>query len=67
MYDVLYLNREGAAVSVATRLDRDAAAACARNEAQRRRTGRMFLAGSERPCRGNIVVIVAEHDSSLVA
>ena len=42
----------------ASRLDRSAAAELARTEADRRRAGRMFLAGSERPCRGNIVVIV---------
>ena len=65
MYDVLYLDRYGAAQTVAARLNRNAAADLARAEAQRRRVGRMFLAGSERPCRGEIVVIVADGDRTL--
>ena len=65
MYDVMYLDREGGARTVAARLDRDAAAQLARLEASRRRTGRMFLAGSERPCRGDIVVIVDDKDTTL--
>jgi hypothetical protein len=67
MYDVLYLDREGSALTVATQLDRAAAAQLARTEAHRRRTGRMFLAGSERPCRGDIVVIVSDKDKTLQA
>jgi len=50
---------------VASCLDRAAAAELARTEASRRRTGRMFLAGSERPCRGDIVVIVNDNDKTL--
>ena len=65
MYDVLYLDRAGSARTVASRLDRAAAAELARSEAHRRRTGRMFLAGSERPCRGDIVVIVNDNDKTL--
>lgn len=65
MYDVLYLDRAGSARTVASCLDRAAAAELARTEANRRRTGRMFLAGSERPCRGDIVVIVNDNDKTL--
>jgi hypothetical protein len=65
MYDVLYLDRQGSALKVASRLDRSTAAELARSEANRRRTGRMFLAGSERPCRGDIVVIVNDNDRTL--
>jgi hypothetical protein len=67
MYDVLYLDREGSALMVASHLDRAAATELARSEAHRRRTGRMFLAGSERPCRGDIVVIVSDKDKTLLA
>ena len=65
MYDVLYLDRQGAARTVAAHLNRDAAAELARAEAHRRKIGRMFLAGSERPCRGDIVVIVDDKDTTL--
>jgi hypothetical protein len=58
MYDVLYLDHRGGSLTLATHLDRDAATDLARVEARRRRSGRMFLAGSERPCRGAVVVIV---------
>ena len=58
MYDVLYLDESGGSHTLGARLDREAAADLARAEARRRRSGRMFLAGSERPCRGGIVVIV---------
>ena len=51
--------------TVAAHLERSAATELARSEADRRRTGRMFLAGSERPCRGNIVVIVDDKDTTL--
>jgi hypothetical protein len=67
MYDVLYLDHNGGAVTVAAHLDRDRAAELARSEARRRRSGRMFLAGSELPCRGDVVVIVDERDPSLRA
>jgi hypothetical protein len=65
MYDVLYLDRQGTARTVAVQLNRDAAAELARAEANRRKIGRMFLAGSERPCRGDIVVIVNDNDTTL--
>lgn len=58
MYDVLYLDHDGRTQTVAARLDRAGAAELARAEARRRRSGRMFLAGSELPCRGDVVVIV---------
>jgi hypothetical protein len=65
MYDVLYLDRAGSARTVASHLDRATAAELARSEAHRRGTGRMFLAGSERPCHGDIVVIVNDNDKTL--
>lgn len=58
MYDVLYLDHRGASLTLGARLDREAAAELARAEARHRRAGRMFLAGSERPCHGGVVVIV---------
>jgi len=58
MYDVLYLDHDGQSKVLASMLDRDAAAALARDEARRRHGGRMFLSGSEQPCRGGIVLIV---------
>ena len=58
MYDVLYLDSNGSRQMVAASLDRDSAAELARTEARRRHSGRMFLAGSETPCRGGLVVIV---------
>ncbi len=58
MYDVLYLDQSGGALTLGARLEREAAVDLARAEARRRRAGRMFLAGSERPCRGGVVVIV---------
>ena len=67
MYDVLYLDHNGGAVTVAAHLDRERATELARSEARKRRAGRMFLAGSERPCRGDVVVIVDEHDATLGA
>jgi hypothetical protein len=58
MYDVVYLDSKGSRQMVAASLDRDAAAELARCEARRRHAGRMFLAGSEPPCRGGLVLIV---------
>jgi len=58
MYDVLYLDQSGGSLTIGARLDRESATELARAEARRRRSGRMFLAGSERPCRGGVVVIV---------
>lgn len=58
MYEVLYLDHRGGSLSLGAHLDREAATDLARAEARRRRSGRMFLAGSERPCRGGVVVIV---------
>jgi len=66
MYDVLYLDHCGGSLTLGARLDREAATELACAEARRRRAGRMFLAGSERPCRGAVVVIV-EADLALPA
>jgi len=58
MYDVLYLDHSGGSKLLASKLERDAAAALARAEARQRHGGRMFLSGSERPARGGVVLIV---------
>jgi hypothetical protein len=56
MYDVLFLDSTRRGSVVARRLDRRAAVDCARSEARRRRVGRMFLTGSERPA-GCVVIV----------
>ena len=61
MYDVLYMAyRDGQRERwvLATGLDRDRACEMARDEARRRRAGRMFLAGSEPHAVGDVVLIV---------
>jgi hypothetical protein len=58
MYDVVYLDGKRRPHPVATRLNRDSAAGVAREEARRRRAGRMFLAGSESSPPTHAVVIV---------
>jgi hypothetical protein len=58
VYDVIYLDPASHAKSLAEAVGRDSAVAVARTEARRRRVGRMFLAGSERPRAGEVVVIV---------
>jgi hypothetical protein len=57
VYDVLYLDRTSHARVIAAGLGRASAVTIAREEARRRRVGRMFLAGSEPP-GGELVVIV---------
>lgn len=58
MYDVLYLDHSGDSKLLASMLEREAAAALAREEARQRHGGRMFLSGSEQPSRGGVVLIV---------
>jgi len=58
MYDVVYVNRTQRSTVVGSGLARDSAVTIAREEARRRRAGRMFLAGSERMDRRSIVLIV---------
>ena len=58
MYDVHYLDCHGASRVLASGLTRAQAASLARDEARRRRVGRMFLAGSERRAVGHAVVII---------
>ena len=65
MYDVLYLDHGGGSLTLGVRLDREAATDLARAEARRRRSGRMFLAGSERPSRGGVVIIVEAEQARL--
>jgi hypothetical protein len=58
VYDVIYLDPASRSKPLAEALGRDSAVAVARTEARRRRVGRMFLAGSEQPSAGEVVVIV---------
>jgi hypothetical protein len=67
MYDVLYLDHNGAVRLVAASLERHSAIAVARDEAHARRIGRMFLAGSETPARGRAVLIVDSAGDATVA
>jgi hypothetical protein len=67
MYDVVYLDRNGIRETVATHLERDAACDLARTEARRRSVGRMFLAGSELPAQGGLILIVHEAEASVRA
>lgn len=60
MFDVLYLDQQGHSKVLGAQLDREAATELARSEARRRRTGRMFLAGSQRPCREVVVIVEVE-------
>lgn len=58
MYDVVYLDRTKRETLVAASLARDAACELARVEAERRKVGRMFLAGSVQNPSGDVVLIV---------
>ena len=58
MYDVLYIDDAKRCRIVASRLERDAAADLARNEARRRHASRMFLAGSARAPQSRAVLVI---------
>jgi hypothetical protein len=58
MYDVVYINRTRRPTVLESGLARDSAVTVAREEARRRRAGRMFLAGSEPMDRRSVVLIV---------
>ena len=58
MYDVLFLDRTHGERVLASGLAHDDACRIARAESQRRRVGRMFLAGSELGPTGEVIVIV---------
>lgn len=58
MYDVVYVNRTQRSTVVGSGLARDSAVTIAREEARRRRAGRMFLAGSESAPPSHAVVII---------
>jgi hypothetical protein len=58
VYDVIYLDPASRSKPLAQAVARDSAVAVARSEARRRRVGRMFLAGSEQPHAGEVVLIV---------
>jgi hypothetical protein len=64
VYDVVYLDRGRRQQLVAGQLSREAACDLARQEARRRRVGRMFLAGSELGPTGELVVIVESQQSA---
>ena len=57
MHDVLYIDRTHQGNVVASGLELEAACALARAEAQKRRTGRMFMTGSDPNTLSDIVVI----------
>ena len=57
MYDVLYVDHGNRSEVVAQRLIRELAVSVARSEARRRSVGRMFLAGSEPPSGGVVVIV----------
>jgi hypothetical protein len=58
VYDVLFLDRAHGEKVLAHGLDHDDACHVARTESERRRVGRMFLAGSELGPVGDMIVIV---------
>ncbi len=58
MYDVLFLDPAHGEKVLGRSLAHDDACALARAESERRRVGRMFLAGSELQTTGEVVVIV---------
>ena len=58
MYDVVYINRTRRSTVLGSGLARDSAVTVAREEARRRRAGRMFLVGSEPMDRRSVVLIV---------
>ena len=57
MHDVLYFDRTHQGNVVASGLELEAACALARAEAEKRRTGRMFMTGSDPNTLSDIVVI----------
>jgi hypothetical protein len=58
VYDVLFLDRTHGQKVLGTALARDEACRLARAESERRRIGRMFLAGSELAATSDLIVIV---------
>jgi hypothetical protein len=58
VYDVLYLDRTQHTSMIGSGLPRGSAVSLAREEARRRRVGRMFLCGSEPAPRADMIVIV---------
>ena len=58
MHDVLYFDRSHQGNVLGSGLELEAACELARSEAQRRRTGRMFLTGTDPNTLSDIVVIV---------
>jgi hypothetical protein len=58
MHDVLYFDRKHHGNVLGSGLELQAACELARAEAQKRRTGRMFLTGSDPNTLSDIVVIV---------
>jgi hypothetical protein len=58
MHDVLYFDRSHQGNILGRALELEAACALARAEAEKRRTGRMFLTGTDPNTLSDIVVIV---------
>jgi hypothetical protein len=58
MHDVLYFDRSHQGSVLGSGLSLEAACELARAEAQKRRTGRMFMTGSDPNTLSDIVVIV---------
>jgi len=58
VYDVVYRDTTRHLTVIAAGLGRDSAVDIARDEARRRRTGRMFLAGSGYVPSGEVVLII---------
>lgn len=58
MHDVLYFDRTHRGTVLAAGLELQAACELAREEARKRRTGRMFMTGSDPNSLSDIVVIV---------
>ncbi len=64
MYDVVYLDERRRPTVIAAGVPGSVASAIARDEARARDAGRMFSPGSEPPCQGRLVLIVATGSGS---
>jgi hypothetical protein len=67
LYDVLYRDPKHTERLIAGGLDREAACALARSEAEKLHVGRMFAAGSDLEPVGDVVLIVESAESHVAA
>lgn len=67
MYDVIYLEKGRNSTVLAEGLPAETAISFAREEARRRRVGRMFGAGSETTHLGEMVLIVESEREAVAA